>query len=456
MNWKTATQEEKNNCFIDKANKIHSLNMFGYELVEYKNAITDVKIKCNTCGVIFDQTPNDHLSGKGCRVCAINRRASLCRHTLNMFIAHAIEIHGDKYDYSYVIYTNARTNVIIRCKEHDFKFLQTPDNHLHGKGCKYCGIKKQVSKRTTTLDEFIQESINIYGKDMFGYSEVKYSNNRTKVILTCKINNHRFEQAPWGHLNGDGCPKCLGYLLTTDDIIRKFNSIEGNADLYDYIKVTYVDSYTPIIIICKKCGEEFPQMPGNHLRGGGHGCPRCSGKNKTTEIFLSELMSLKDYSNNIDLSLVNYINNNTNVILKCNTCNRKFKRTPSGCMNSLKCPHCIRWISQCESEFLDYCGIPIDMTNRQYRVGRYKCDGYDDKTNTIYEYLGDYWHGNPETQTMNNMNKIAKNTFQGLYDKTFARFDKLKILGYNLKYIWENDWKRFKDGISETPNIITY
>ena len=51
--------------FIEKAKLVHG-DKYDYSLVEYKNSKTKVKIKCNTCNNIFNQTPNDHLSKKGC------------------------------------------------------------------------------------------------------------------------------------------------------------------------------------------------------------------------------------------------------------------------------------------------------------------------------------------------------------------------------------------------------
>lgn len=58
--------------FINKANIIHR-GRYIYDLVDYINAKTNVKIRCNKCGRIFEQTPNDHLSGKGCPFCKMSK-----------------------------------------------------------------------------------------------------------------------------------------------------------------------------------------------------------------------------------------------------------------------------------------------------------------------------------------------------------------------------------------------
>ena len=38
--------------------------------------------------------------------------------TTEQFVAKVREIHGDKYDYSKVVYVNAKTKVCIICEEH--------------------------------------------------------------------------------------------------------------------------------------------------------------------------------------------------------------------------------------------------------------------------------------------------------------------------------------------------
>ena len=56
------------------------------------------------------------------------------RLTLDLFIQHAKEIHGDKYDYSKVNYINSYTKVCIICPIHG-TFQQDPHTHFKGCGC---------------------------------------------------------------------------------------------------------------------------------------------------------------------------------------------------------------------------------------------------------------------------------------------------------------------------------
>lgn len=57
--------------------------------------------------------------------------------TTEEFIKRARAIHGDKYDYSKVVYVNTHTKVCIICPEHG-EFWMTPANHLKSQRCRYC------------------------------------------------------------------------------------------------------------------------------------------------------------------------------------------------------------------------------------------------------------------------------------------------------------------------------
>ena len=129
--------------FIEKANEVHN-NLYDYSKVEYKNYKTKVEIICKDHGSFF-QTPNNHLSGKGCRECGMMSTIDFIQENFASntedFIEKARQVHGDEYDYSLVNYINNHTHVKIICKIHG-EFLQLPHNHLVGKGCRECGIQK--------------------------------------------------------------------------------------------------------------------------------------------------------------------------------------------------------------------------------------------------------------------------------------------------------------------------
>jgi hypothetical protein len=107
------------------------------------------------------------------------------------------------------------------------------------------------------------------------------------------------------------------------------------------------------------------------------------------------------------------------------------------------CPLCHTSISKGETNWLDT--LNIAKENRQYTIKinkkRYVVDGYDPITNTIYEFNGDFWHGNPAIYDPNKENSATKTTFGELYAKTICKRDSLIGAGYVVISIWESDWE---------------
>lgn len=118
--------------FIKKARKLHN-DRYDYSLVNYVTSQQKVTIICPDHGP-FQQTPNIHLRPSNCNKCAIVNTHNALRNTTEEFIEKAKKIHGDRYDYSKVMYINYKTEVMIICKIHG-PFQQTPDNHLVGQNC---------------------------------------------------------------------------------------------------------------------------------------------------------------------------------------------------------------------------------------------------------------------------------------------------------------------------------
>ena len=180
--------------------------------------------------------------------------------TQQEFIQKAKLVHGDKYNYSKILYINARTKIEIICKLHE-SFFQTPNNHLQDHGCPKCS-----GNLISNTYEFIQKA-NLIHDNFYNYSKTNYINSQTKVCILCHEHGN-FYQTPNAHLNGKGCAKC--YSKTLNDFIQKANLIHNN--FYNYSKSEYKNSKTILCIICPNHGE-FWQQPNNHLIG--KGCPKC-------------------------------------------------------------------------------------------------------------------------------------------------------------------------------------
>lgn len=253
--------------FIEKAREVHG-DKYDYSKVNYQGSKTKVTIICHQHGE-FEQTPYRHLRGQGCPKCGYLSVSEKIRLTQDEYIVKCREVHGDKYDYSKVEYVNSRTPVCIICPEHG-EFWQIARNHMCGLGCPKCG------QRYSDTEFFIKKAREVHG-DKYDYSKVNYVNNRTKVIIGCKIHGD-FEKTPNSHLCGEGCPECSEEIRRSkrrkdvDELITEFNEIHHNKYDYSMIKEYYKNSTTKIPIICPQHGV-FWQTPCNHRR---FSCPKCS------------------------------------------------------------------------------------------------------------------------------------------------------------------------------------
>jgi hypothetical protein len=264
--------------FLERSAEVHG-DTYDYSKVILNGVDRNVIIICKIHGE-FPQTPFSHYSDKsGCPHCAIIRRADKNRYTLDEFIGKANKVHSDKYDYSKVIYINSEESVIIICKIHG-EFIQEPNSHLQGFGCKKCGIISRSDKQRQTPQEFIIKAREIHG-DRYDYSKINYISTHINITIICRIHGD-FTQDPSNHLHGHGCPHCAKTKIgdsnryTLDEFISKANEVHANK--YDYSKVIYINCLESVIIICKKCGV-FNQSPTVHLRGAG--CSTCLNKTES-------------------------------------------------------------------------------------------------------------------------------------------------------------------------------
>ena len=264
---------------IDKANQVHGYK-YIYDKMEYVNMSTKSCIICPEHGE-FWQKPSSHIEGKGCPQCGRITKGKKLSDNKEKFIRKAQEVHGNKYDYSQVEYTNNHIHVKIICPIHG-EFWQTPKKHLIGHGCPMCRNRNISIKKSMPFSEFHKKAIKVHGKK-YEYDENTYRNTSEKIKIVCPTHGE-FWQKPIKHLQGQGCPECAKAkrvetkVLGLDNFINKARIIHG--DKYDYSEGTYIDYDTKIKIICPTHGE-FWQSPDAHLQG--CGCQKCAHVNSKSE-----------------------------------------------------------------------------------------------------------------------------------------------------------------------------
>lgn len=266
------------------------------------------------------------------------------------FVKKANIIHDYKYDYSLVEYSGVKNKVIIICPIHK-NFMQTPTNHLSGFGCLQCGIENRAKKKVIDAKNVFIEKANLIHNYKYDYFTAEYEYATEKIKIICRTHGV-FEQTPNNHLNGKGCRSCV---------------------------------FDNLLIL----------QPLN--------------ENDVLERFK------KIHHNKYDYSLVKYNGMDCKIQIICPK-HGIFNQLPSNHISGKGCNKCGFNSSKPEQIWLDQ--MLIQKENRNYSIkidGKlFKVDGINLSTNTIYEFYGDYWHGNPQRFNSNDINLSNKKVL-GIY-----------------------------------------
>ena len=186
---KRLTHEEFMKKFYAKNKSAENIEILG----EYVNSRTKIKCKCKIDGYEWEATPNSLLSGRGCPKCSGKVRKNT-EYFINEMkeINDNIEILGE--------YVNSRTKIKCKCKLDGYEWKARPNSLLMGTGCPKC-----YGNANKTTEEFKQEIKEINDNiEILG----KYTNDRTKIKVRCKLDGYEWEATPNNLLSGQGCPKC--------------------------------------------------------------------------------------------------------------------------------------------------------------------------------------------------------------------------------------------------------
>ena len=109
--------------------------------IDYVNRSTPVSIYCRKHKRRFNIKPETVLG----RTRDCERVSKTHNYTKERFVERAMQVHGDAFDYTNVVYVNNRTLVDIYCKKHDIHFQLTPNKHLdRSRGCHRCGEENNI------------------------------------------------------------------------------------------------------------------------------------------------------------------------------------------------------------------------------------------------------------------------------------------------------------------------
>lgn len=255
--------------FLERAREKHG-DTYDYSEVRWVSSTDKVTIICPQHGR-FSQAPTNHATaGQGCPKCRWQRAAKQTRKTQGQAIADLINVHGDKYDFSKVIYKGSLTKVEVVCPEHG-SFWATPGNLINrASGCPGCR-SAAISERSRIPEEVFIERFREAHGDRFQYIGVYYEDSAAFVDALCPIHG-RFSQRAMDHQKGMGCRKCVGEVYDTESFIEAASKVHGNR--YDYSNVKYTTALTKVEILCRSHGP-FYQTPNSHVSDE-QGCRMCA------------------------------------------------------------------------------------------------------------------------------------------------------------------------------------
>lgn len=445
-----ARKRETREKWIQKANDKHH-NRYEYSDVPVDVRYnTKVPITCVSHGP-FSQTLSAHVQGQGCPKCALEDRSKAYRLTRDEFITKANKRHDNKYVYTNMLFNGLKEDITVYCPEHGY-FTSKANNHLQVKGCPSCTDKDRSIY--CNLDSFV-EAANLKHNSFYRYSNTKLRGKTTKIDVTCPDHGD-FVVAPYFHLLGDGCGFCKtsrneGKISGGSQEQFIFKAKIKHGDKYDYSKVVYKNSKTPVEIICPAHGS-FWQLPNGHICS--HGCKKCGAKRISSSRRLGNegfiKRAQKTHGDRYDYSKVDYKTNTAKVEIICKA-HGSFMQTPvahfkAGCMMcntstfSRQHKEIIAFIQSV------YDG-PVEFNNRKV-IGPKELDVWLPDKNVAIEFNGVYWHS---------FERVGKN----------HHIEKTKLCmsrGIRLLHIWEDDWTHKQElvkrhilsvlGLSEEPKVM--
>lgn len=466
--------------FLDRcADAGIDLSMYDYSDSVHRGRQTKMRIRCIKHDMHFEQSPYNHIRGKdGCPQCIFNAEN---------YIDKCEEAHPGRYTYyrgQYGHIRNMRTPIRIYCNRCEADIVKRKrvggalvpsfgislEHHItHRIGCNCYSAEAQQRGRQNrepnrTLADFYPHLVaELAPEDQ----HVAYRNAFAHVKAWWICERHGLYDMDLRNrtAGGQGCPYCSNMRPCAD------NNFSNNPDCdkwWDYeLNKRPPHEYLPCSthhawFKCDCVDDEGRESihPSFHMRicnfAHGERCPYKAGKRVCHQNsllnFNPAIAAIWDYERNTHLadgpSGVTY----GSAILCWFKCPKghRFRSAPNNLKDTTGCVHCNdgAGYSRVSIEWLESLGIPhlqyALSPEGEYRIPetRWRADGYDYKTNTIYEFHGSYWHADPAMFDPYDIHPTFGYECWIVLHRTLAREAAIRQMGYNLVVMWESDYRR--------------
>lgn len=232
----------------------------------------------------------------------------------------------------------------------------------------------------------------------------------------------------------------MAILRSTEHFVDRASKVHN--DFYRYNRTVYQGMEQSVVITCPEHGD-FTQRANDHVNNK-RGCQKCALQKKSQRLSIGRERFIERareiHGTYYSYNSVQYINARTNVTIECPD-HGPFEQAPARHIDRRAgCRKCTSTISKAESKWLDSLGVENHYRQVTLQING-KCYRVDALMNNIvYEFWGDYWHGNPEKYDQTAIHPVVNISFGELYRRTLDKRNVIIEAGYELVEIWESDF----------------
>ena len=302
-----------------------------------------------------------------------------------------------KFGSKYKLMEYKASKSIIKCKKHG-EFVHQPWSSLNQRfcGCKQCLEEHLVKRQEMSLNEQRKteypNGVKFLDKTRFGR------------LYNCPIHGN-FYSTESKVLKGCGCLRCIADQYAHTELALKIPKGIKRLPFKDHLrklrlhftwlKIKKSKTKGNVKCTCLVCGHKWETNYQN-LRSSRMGCVKCGTQ-----------------------------------LTKTKTSNEPKVHTSKSGNNSVKGN---QWLLFLEKKL----GLTLQgahhIGEKMIQLSKQKAfvDGYCEDTNEVFEFLGDYWHGNA----------LSKFKDKDKYANTIKRLQEIASLGYTVHYVWESDFDK--------------